>query len=95
MKINAVKIVCVESSYKSSASKYEKSNSNINISKISHLPFDMFCFHLKRNDTVPNEPIINKFLETTSASKLRECHDNIIMKKSKKCVFISMTYLKS
>ena len=32
-----------ESCHKSSTSKYEKSNSNINISKISHLPFDMLC----------------------------------------------------
>ena len=32
-----------KSCYKSSTSKYEKSNSNINISKISQLPFDMLC----------------------------------------------------
>ena len=44
MKINAVKFVYVESCYKSSTSKYEKSNSNINITKISHLPFDMLFF---------------------------------------------------
>ena len=30
--------------YKSSTSKYEKSNSNFNISKISHLTFDMLCY---------------------------------------------------
>ena len=30
--------------YISSTSKYEKSNSNINIAKISHLTFDMLCY---------------------------------------------------
>ena len=35
-----------ESCYKSSTSKYEKSNSNINISKILHLPFDILCVSL-------------------------------------------------
>ena len=39
LKINAVQFVYVKSSYKSLTSKYEKSNSNINISKISDLPF--------------------------------------------------------
>ena len=34
--------------YKSSTSKYEKLNSNINISKILHLPFDMLCFTVKQ-----------------------------------------------
>ena len=77
MKINAVQFVCVKSSYQSLTSKYEKSNSNINISKISHLPFDVLCVHLKKYDTLPNEPTINKFIETTSDSKLRECYDNI------------------
>ena len=29
-------------------------------------------FHLKNDGTVPNVPTINKFLETTSGSELRE-----------------------
>ena len=66
MKINAVEFMYVKSCYKSSTSKYEKSNSNINISKISHLPFDIFVFHLKNDDTVPNTPKINQFLKTIS-----------------------------
>ena len=37
-----------ESCYKSSTSKYEKLNSNINISNILHLPFDMLCFLLEK-----------------------------------------------
>ena len=69
-----------ESFYKSSTSKYGKSNSNINISKISHLTFDMLCFHLKNDDTVPNAPTINNFVETTSGSKLRKWYDNIVIK---------------
>ena len=36
-----------KSCYKSSTSKYEKSNSNINIFKISHIPFDMLCYLLE------------------------------------------------
>ena len=43
MKIIVVEFVYVEFCYKNPTSKYEKSNSNINISKMSHLPFDMFC----------------------------------------------------
>ena len=83
-------------SYKSSTSKHEKSNININISKISHLPFDMLCFFTcKNDDTVPNEPTINKFIEMNSVSKLREYYDNIIIKENNKCVLISMTYMKS
>ena len=30
--------------FKNSTSKYEKSNSNINTSNISHLPFDTLCY---------------------------------------------------
>ena len=33
--------------YKSSTSKYEKSSSNINISNILPLPFDMLCYLLE------------------------------------------------
>ena len=80
MKINAVQFLYFKSSYKSLTSKYEKSNSNINISKISHLPFDVLCFHLKKYDTVPNEPTINEFIEMTSDSKLRKFYYNIIIK---------------
>ena len=36
-----------KSCYKSSTSKYEKSNSNINMNNISHLPFDMLCYLLE------------------------------------------------
>ena len=81
MKINAVHFVFLKSSYNSSTSKNKKTNSNINISKISHLTFDMLCFfHLRNDYTVPKEPTINKFLETTSGSKLCECYDNIVIK---------------
>ena len=37
-------------------------------------------FHLKNDDTVPNEPTINKFIEMTSGSELRKWYDNIIIK---------------
>ena len=71
----------VELCYKSSTSKYERSKSNIKISKISHLTFDMLCvFHLKNDETVPNAPTINNFLETTSVSELCEWYDNIFIK---------------
>ena len=43
--------MCEELYYKSSTSKYEKSNSNINISNILHLPFDMLCFSLGKMTT--------------------------------------------
>ena len=79
-KINAVEFVYVELCYKSSTSKYKKPNSNINISKIYHLPFDMLCFKLKNDNTVSNEPTINKFLEMTSGSGLHEWYDNIRIK---------------
>ena len=46
MKINAVEFINVESCYNLSISKYEKSNSNIKIFKISQLPFDIFYFFL-------------------------------------------------
>ena len=52
MKINAVEFKYVESCYNISTSKYEKSNSNIKISKISHLPFDMLCFSLEKMMTL-------------------------------------------
>ena len=80
MKINAVENMYVESCHNISISKYEKSKSNIKISRISHLPFDMFFFHLKNDDTVPNAAIINNFLETISCSELRKWFDNIILK---------------
>ena len=57
-----------ESYYKSSTSKYKKSKIHINISNIFHLPLDMLFFYLKNDDTGPNAPTINKFLETTSGS---------------------------
>ena len=47
-------------------------------------------YTLKINDTVPNEPTINKFIETISDSKLRECYDNIIIKeKLEMCIHIN------
>ena len=48
MKINAVQFVYVKSSYKSLTSKYEKPNRNINISKVSDLPFDVMCCSLEK-----------------------------------------------
>ena len=52
MKINAVAFMYVESCYKSLTSKYQKSNSDINISKIYRLPFDMLCFSLEKMTTL-------------------------------------------
>ena len=48
-------------------SKIQKSNRTINIFNISKLPFDAICFSLEKDvdDTVPSEPTINRFLETT------------------------------
>ena len=44
---------------KSSTLKNEKSNSNVNITKILHLPFDMLCYSLRKYDgTVQNAPEI-------------------------------------
>ena len=67
LKINAVQFVYVESCYKLLTSKYKKSSSNINISNISNLPLDVMCVFTWKHvdDTVPNEPAINRFLETT------------------------------
>ena len=43
----------------------------------------MLCvFHLKNDNTVPNAPKINKFIETTSGSELREWYNNIIIKEN-------------
>ena len=68
-----------ESCYKSSTSKYEKSNSNNNISKISHLLFDMLCvFTWKNDDTVLNVLAIFKYHETIHGSEQREWDDEII-----------------
>ena len=46
--------------------KIQKIEFNINISNISDLTFDVMCFSLNNDvdDTVPNEPTINRFLET-------------------------------
>ena len=41
------KFVYEKPCYKSSTSKYEKSNSNINTYRISYLPFDMLCYLLE------------------------------------------------
>ena len=40
--------------------KTRKINSNINITKILHLPFDMLCFHLKNDITMLNALTIGK-----------------------------------
>ena len=69
MRINAVQFVHTKSNYKILTSKYEKSNRNIKISYISELTFwcnVFFTFKNDDNDTVPNEPTINKLLEMTS-----------------------------
>ena len=81
MKINAVEFMYVELCYKSSTSKYEKPNSNINIPKISHSPFDMLCvFTWKNDNTGTNSPIINNKLETTSGSEQSKRNDKKIWK---------------
>ena len=41
------KFMYEKSCYKTSTSKYENLNSNFNISKISHLPFDMLHYLLE------------------------------------------------
>ena len=67
IEIDAAQFVYVESCYKILTSKYKKSKCNINISNISDLPFDAMCLSIEKDvdDTVPNEPTINSFLETT------------------------------
>ena len=52
MKITVVEFVYVEFCYKNPTSKYEKSNSDINISKMLHLPFDMLCYLLEHMMTL-------------------------------------------
>ena len=39
-------------------------------------------FHLKNDDTVPNAPTINNFLETTSGSEMCEWYNNIFIKEN-------------
>ena len=59
--------------------KIQKPNSNINISKISHLPFDMLRFFTWINyDTVRNALKICKYLETTHGSEQRKWNGKII-----------------
>ena len=72
MKIDTVEFMYEELCYKRSTSKYEKSNSNINISKISHLPFDMLCFSLENDYTVLNALTTGKYHKTIPGSKQRE-----------------------
>ena len=48
------KFMYEKSCYKSSTSKYEKLNSNINIPNISHLPFGMLCYLLESMMTLYN-----------------------------------------
>ena len=65
-----------KSYYKSSTSKYEKSNSNTNISKIMHLPFDMLCYLLEsmmswckiywRLASILERPVVQKFAASTT-----------------------------
>ena len=71
MRTNSVEFMYEELCYKSSTSKYEKSNSNINISNISHLTFDMLCFSLENDDAVLNALTIGNFHETTPGSEER------------------------
>ena len=48
MKFNAVEFMYKELCYKFLASKYEKSNRNITISKILHLTFDILCYLIEK-----------------------------------------------
>ena len=80
MILNTVEIMFVESLYNISIPKYEKSISNIKISKISNLPFDLFCFSLKNYDTGPNAAKINQFRDTNSRPEQRIWFDSIILK---------------
>ena len=78
MKNNAVEFMYKELCYKSSTSKYVKSNSNINISNISHLPFGMLCFLLENDDTVINALTICNCHETTHGSEQRKWNNETI-----------------
>ena len=53
----------VELCYNISTSKYEKSNSIINIPRYRTYLLICCVLHLKNIDTVPNAPLINEFLE--------------------------------
>ena len=80
MKINAVNVVYVKSSDKSSTSNTK--NQTVILIFPRYPTYFLICcvFQLKNDDTVPNGPTINRFLETTSGSKLRKCYGNIIIK---------------
>ena len=58
-----------------------KNQTVILIFPIYHTYLLICCvFHLKNDDTFPNSPTINKFLEMTSGSELREWYDSMIIK---------------
>ena len=62
-----------ELGYKSSTSKYKKSNSNIDISKDIELTFWYVVFFTWINDdTVRNALTIRKYLETTHGPEQRK-----------------------
>ena len=59
--------------------KNEKPNSNINITKISHLPFYMLCYLLESMMAqCKNALTIGKYLETTCGSEMRAWYDKIM-----------------
>ena len=70
----------VGSCYKISTSKYE--NPKVRLIFPRYCTYLLMCcvIYLKNDDTVPNAPTINRFLETTSGSELREWYNNIIIK---------------
>ena len=79
LQINAVQCVYVEFCYNIFTSKYKKSNSNIDISNVSDLPFDGIFFFLKNevDDTVTKKQTINillkKVFEKYGANVLTLC----------------------
>ena len=70
-----------KSCYKSSTSKYEKSNSNILIFP-RYCAYLLICciFYLKNDYTVHNALTIYKYLKTNHGSEQREWNDGIILK---------------
>ena len=68
----------LKSCYQSSALKYEKLNSNINISKISHLLFDMLCYLLESMMTLALT--ISEYLQTNRGSEQRTWYNEILLK---------------
>ena len=81
--------------YKSSTSKYEKLNSNINISTIMHLPFDMLCYLLE--SMMARCKMQWQLASTLKQPVVQNCVPGKTKKyknKIKSCVLILMTYTK-